>query len=373
MSPESVSNLRAEQPGLRVVPVVYYFPAIAPRPVPAARPKAAATALKISLTVVSKSDGKPIGGADVVAFTDFANRVGAGGKTNSKGLVSLSLGAASKKVERLYIYSEKGFWNVLKKNIILTTGLTVPMLPIDLSFTDSLRHFYGNSPDDAGEKVKVGVIDTGIAAHPDLVIDGGENTVVGEDPQDFGDNGHGHGTHVAGIIAARGAPPSGIRGLAPAVTLRSYRVFGKNAEGASNFSIAKAVDRAVKDGCHLINMSLGGGPQDEATHSAIADARAAGTLVSPPTAMMIGRPLVFRQRTPLHWPYQLSDARGHSQAERLKPAMWLPLSAKTKRTSSPHSPTSDQRRTLPARASESFPRSPAATPCSMGHPWRVQR
>jgi subtilisin len=26
MSPESVSNLRAEQPGLRVVPVVYYFP-----------------------------------------------------------------------------------------------------------------------------------------------------------------------------------------------------------------------------------------------------------------------------------------------------------------------------------------------------------
>jgi subtilisin len=62
------------------------------------------------------------------------------------------------------------------------------------------------------------------------------------------------------------------------VTLRD-RVFGKNAEGASNFSIAKAVDRAVKDGCHLINMSLGGGPQDEATHSAIADARAAGTLV----------------------------------------------------------------------------------------------
>jgi hypothetical protein len=119
------------------------------------------------------------------------------------------------------------------------------------------------------------VIDTGIAAHPDLVIDGGENTVVGEDPQDFGDNGDGHGTHVAGIIAARGTPPSGIRGLAPAVTLRSYWVFGKNAEGASNFSIAKAVDRAVKDGCHLINMSLGGGPRDEATHSAIADARAA--------------------------------------------------------------------------------------------------
>jgi subtilisin len=61
--------------------------------------------------------------------------------------------------------------------------------------------------------------------------------------------------------------------------LRSYRVFGKGAEGASNFSIAKAIDRAVADGCDLINMSLGGGPRDEATHSAIADARAKGALV----------------------------------------------------------------------------------------------
>jgi subtilisin family serine protease len=61
--------------------------------------------------------------------------------------------------------------------------------------------------------------------------------------------------------------------------LRSYRVFGKGAEGASNFSIAKAIDHAVSDGCDLINMSLGGGSRDEATDSAIADARAKGALV----------------------------------------------------------------------------------------------
>jgi subtilisin len=278
MSPESVSDLRAEQPGLRVVPVVFHYPAIVPRPVPAASPKATAASLKISITVVSKGNGKPIRNANVIAFTDFANRVGKSGTTNAKGVVSLALGSA-KKVERLYIYSPMGFWNVLKKNVTLTSSLTVPMPPIDLSFTDSLRHFYGQAPDLAGDKVKVGVIDSGIASHPDLVIDGGENTVVGENPNDFGDNGHGHGTHVAGIIAARGKVPTGIRGLAPAVTLRSYRVFGQDAEGASNFAIAKAIDRAVKDGCHLINMSLGGGPQDDATHSAMTDARAAGTLV----------------------------------------------------------------------------------------------
>jgi subtilisin len=63
--------------------------------------------------------------------------------------------------------------------------------------------------------------------------------------------------------------------LAPGVILRSYRVFGKNAEGASNYDIIKAIDQAAADGCDLINMSLGGGPSDDA----IEEARAKGTLV----------------------------------------------------------------------------------------------
>lgn len=281
MSPEDVSNLRAEQPGLRVVPEVFYQTARAPRPELAAAPKAAgaAAAVKISISVVSSADGKPIAKANVVAFTDFKAKAGARGKTNSKGVVSLALGGANKKIERLYIYSESGFWGVLKTNVTLKAGTKIEMQPIDLSFTDCLRHFYSNSPLTAGATVKVGIIDTGVGPHQDLVVEGGENTVVGEDPRDYGDSGAGHGTHVAGIVAARGTPSSGVRGIAPGVTLRSYRVFGKNSEGASNFSIAKAIDRAVSDGCDLINMSLGGGAQDEATHSAMADARAKGTLV----------------------------------------------------------------------------------------------
>jgi subtilisin len=76
------------------------------------------------------------------------------------------------------------------------------------------------------------------------VVAGGLNCVTGEkDPNDFGDNGEGHGTHVGGIIAAKGTPPRGFRGLAPGVALRSYRVFGKGTEGASNYDIAKAIDQ----------------------------------------------------------------------------------------------------------------------------------
>jgi subtilisin len=282
MTPQQASDLRADQPGVRIVPVVYYYPAIAPRPIPVSPPttSASSTNLKIMLKVVSAKDGKPVAGATVTAFTDFASRIGKSGTTNAKGQVSFSFGASKKKVQRLYIYSKKDFWNFMKKNLTLSAGMEVGMLPIDLAFTDVLRFFYGNAPDDAGQGVAVGVIDTGIAAEPDLLIDGGFNAVTGEDANDFGDNGEGHGTHVAGIIAARGKPPAGIRGLAPAVKLRSYRVFGRGAEGASNFDILKALDRAVQDGCDLVNMSLGSqGKTDEATHDAIAHARANGVLV----------------------------------------------------------------------------------------------
>jgi subtilisin len=280
MSANGMSDLRAHAPGLRIVPVTYFKTAVAPRLVPLSKPKKAANraTVKIVLKVVSSVDGSPIANADVVAFTDFANGIGADGATRSNGKVSLALGGSSASIERLYIFPRMVFWGLLKKNVLLSTGMEFGLKPIDLSFKDSLRHFYGNAPDDAGEGVKVAVIDTGVGPHGDLIVEGGENTVVGESASAFGDNGDGHGTHVAGIIAAHGMPPTGLRGLAPSVTLRSYRVFGKGSDEASNFAIAKAIDRAVADGCDLINMSLGGGDPDDATEDAIADARSAGSV-----------------------------------------------------------------------------------------------
>ncbi len=281
ISPDLVTDLQAEQPGLRIIPVVYYHPAKARRPsiAVALKPSAAKVSVKIDLTIVSQADGSPIPRARVLAFTDFASGTGIEALTNSKGVVGLSLGSATKKVERLYVYSEHSFWSILTKDITLKAGMTLQMSPIDYSHGDGLRHFYGNAPDDAGAGVTVGVIDTGVGPHDDLVVEGGENTVTGEAASDFGDNGEGHGTHVAGIIAAKGKLPMGVRGLAPGVKLRSYRVFGTNSEDATNFALTKAIERAVADGCDLINMSLGGGPKDEAVHSAIADARGKGSLI----------------------------------------------------------------------------------------------
>lgn len=278
LSDKQALNLRENQPLLKLVPVVYYFPQVFRRQIEAR--SAAASSTKVRLKIVSAEDGKPVAGARVIAFTDFTNGFGAEANSNSQGFADLALGAMSKKLERFYIYPAKDYWTLVRKNITVKSGDQIQLTPIDLSFTDALRHFYGDSPDNAGTNVKVGVVDTGIALdHPDLVVVGGENTVLGENANDFGDNGHGHGTHCGGIIAARGTPPMGIRGVAPGASLFSYRVFGKNTDGASNFAIAKAIDRAVQAGCDLINMSLGGGSPDDAVRAAMEDAVSQGSVV----------------------------------------------------------------------------------------------
>lgn len=281
MSSDQISDLRTHQPGLRVVPVRYYSPATVVRPLPEMKPSMAGAALapKLTFRVVSRKGGEPIAGAKVVAFTDFAQRIGAEGETNRKGEVALSLGETIGKLDRVYVYPPPGFWGALRKGFVVTGKNEIKLKSIDLGYQDALRYFYGSAQDSMGEGIKIAVIDTGVGPHGDLVLEGGLNTVLGEDETDFGDNGRGHGTHVAGIIAARGTPPSGIRGVASGVALRSYRVFAKNANTASNFAIAKAIDRAVQDRCDLINMSISGGSADPAIEGAITDARSKGSLV----------------------------------------------------------------------------------------------
>jgi subtilisin len=281
LSPEAALAVRALRPDLRLVPVVYYTPAVARREevetfVASGRRGAAAST--ISIQVVSKKGNAPVPDAFVVAFVDYKARTGAQGVTDADGNVSLALGAASKKLQRLYVYPLDANWSLLKKNVTIKAGTKVTVTPLDLGYTDGLRHFYGNAPDSVGAGVTVGVIDTGVTKHPDLVISGGANTVPGENRNDFGDNGRAHGTHVAGIIAARGTPPAGLRGVAPGVALRAYRVFAKGQGSASSFAIAKAVDVAVAEKCDLINMSLGTNTPDPVLKAAVDDARAAGSV-----------------------------------------------------------------------------------------------
>jgi subtilisin family serine protease len=70
------------------------------------------------------------------------------------------------------------------------------------------------------------------------------------------DNCEGHGTHVAGIIAAQ-ANSFGFTGAAPGVTLGSYRVFGCGGSAGNDVLIA-AYNQAYEDGSDIITASIGG-------------------------------------------------------------------------------------------------------------------
>ena len=280
-TPKEALALRAAQPSVRIVPVVHYSPAVAPRRevrAPVASLASQDAPEPITVRVLSESDEAPVAGAFVLAFTDLATGAGARAVTDDDGYAQLALDGPSVPVERLYVYPVTAYWTMRQVAITLTDGAEIRLHPIDLGSADSLRHFYRNVADDAGQGVTVGIVDTGVAEHPDLVIDGGANTVVGEDGDDFGDNGDGHGTHVAGIVAARGVPPTGIRGVAPGVRLRSYRVYGQGQREATNFAVAKGIAQAVADGCDLVNLSFGGGVPDPVISAAVEDARAAGSL-----------------------------------------------------------------------------------------------
>src|SRR4029453_4067874 len=68
---------------------------------------------------------------------------------------------------------------------------------------------------------------------------------------------YGHGTHVAGTIAALANNGIGIAGVAPRVQLLNGKVLDDSGSGYDS-DIIEGINWAVAQGAHVINMSLGG-------------------------------------------------------------------------------------------------------------------
>ena len=165
----------------------------------------------------------------------------------------------------------------------------------DLEYENAwgVEHIGTKPAHDAGVKgqgIKVAVIDTGI----DYVHDDPDDLPYNVDPEflgnyrggyDFFNNDadpmddNGHGTHVAGILAAE---KNGylVVGVAPEVELYGLKVLGATGSGEYSGLIA-ALEWAVANDMDVVNMSLGGHEVSTALQSAVQAAYASGiTLVA---------------------------------------------------------------------------------------------
>lgn len=129
-------------------------------------------------------------------------------------------------------------------------------------------------------RVKVAVLDTGVdLVHPDLQANldmtNARNLIENNRTPD---DDFGHGTHVAGLVAAVAGNGIGACGVAPGVLVTPYRVLGADGTGTSTTTIL-ALDAAVAAGCKIVNLSLGSPSRSDVEADAIARAQAKGVLI----------------------------------------------------------------------------------------------
>ena len=125
------------------------------------------------------------------------------------------------------------------------------------------------------------IIDTGYnLGHPDLpdqsdgVSGNANNSAVGN----WYNDGNGHGTHVAGTIAALNNS-TGIVGVYPAVDLHIVKIFDDNGNWTFASDLIDGINQCQSAGADVVNMSLGGGSASTAERNAMDQFNANGILL----------------------------------------------------------------------------------------------
>lgn len=131
-----------------------------------------------------------------------------------------------------------------------------------------------------GAGINVAVIDTGIDLdHPDLVVTQGVDCTKGPscDRGGDGNDDNGHGTHVAGTIAALDNA-IGMKGTAYDANLFAVKTLNKQGSGFLS-DVIEGIEWAINHDADVINMSLGTTNDILAFHDAVDAAESAGIVI----------------------------------------------------------------------------------------------
>lgn len=149
------------------------------------------------------------------------------------------------------------------------------VLPWGVNRIDAEKVWYAASTfATTGDPIKVAVVDTGISlSHPDLAanIKGGYNAII---PTRSANDDNGHGSHVAGTIAALDNTV-GVIGVGPKIDLYAVKVLDRRGSGWLS-DIIEGLDWAIANRMQVVNMSLGTTSNVQSFHDAVKRAHTAG-------------------------------------------------------------------------------------------------
>lgn len=171
------------------------------------------------------------------------------------------------------LVSNKNVVQVLNKLEAKSTGTTVPA---EESQWDIQAMKVSNAWNEGltGKGIKVAVIDSGVANHPDLLIKGGVSTV--DYTTSYNDD-NGHGTHVAGSIGAK-RDGKGLVGVAPDADLYAVKVMDQDGSGYL-IDILEGLDWSIANKMDVVNMSLGTSADSKAFGDMVAKAQNNGIVL----------------------------------------------------------------------------------------------
>jgi subtilisin len=222
---------------------------------------------KIAFRILGSSD-KPLADATVTLAGDS---VPVQAQTNKNGEVTLDLYTLQDRPARtLFVTTKSDYWDhyltepQLSDSAINVIRLRAYSETID-GFPQGFRYGWGQrlmgldrlAAGLTGQGVKIAIIDSGADnTHPLL-----SHIQIGRDVSGSGDSTTwnkdlvGHGSHCAGVIAARSDLQ--LRGFAPEAEIHILKVF----PGGRYDSLIDALDYCIDHRIDVVNMSLGGGPE----------------------------------------------------------------------------------------------------------------
>jgi subtilisin family serine protease len=256
-------HLRQQFPALEILPSAGLYPqTVQVTSLNAGVPLTVAPGEPVkSISVAVSADGQPQSDVKVRGYLLQGRYVEE--RTNASGVCNLRIPRSMSSQVMVSAIPDHSYWSA-RQDVVLADDagavVSIKLQKLKPSWVPSFTPRLGPSHlETDGKGVKVAVIDTGVSnEHPLIQVAGGAATVVGEVDQLDWNDAVGHGTMVAGLIAAKGDGIDTPRGLAPAAEIHAYRVFARGKLRAEGVDVGKAIRQAVLDGCDLINMSLGG-------------------------------------------------------------------------------------------------------------------